>query len=173
MPMYDFRCENGHTFDAFVPVGTIDHPCRCCSLVAGQVWVSNPPAVIGDACDFVQENGFATPQRFTSKAERRRALKEAGMEEMVRHVGVPGTDKSPHTAMWSAISQDTLDGAARMLERVGKGNVDPPTEEEIDAAVERGEVGVLVPVGGGRSVGLRIGRVYSGVLDPATLKGDQ
>lgn len=64
---------------------------------------------IGDECDIWQENGFHTPQHFTLKSERRRALAEKGLEDRVRHVTIPGTDKSPYTSDWS---RGTVDLAA-------------------------------------------------------------
>lgn len=41
-----------------------------------------------------------------SKSELRRELNARGLVEMVRHVPVPGTDKSPHTTSWTAVDLD-------------------------------------------------------------------
>src|SRR5579872_4015881 len=77
--------------------------------------------VIGDECDLVQENGFHTPTRFTSKAALRDALAARGLEMRVRHVTVPGTDKSPHTTNWaSGLPEEYLVGVKAMLERCAK-----------------------------------------------------
>lgn len=166
MPMYDFLCPNGHEFDAYRPVGTQSASCPDCSCDSPKVWISHPPSVIGDECDIIQENGFRHPQRFTSMSERRRALKEAGMSEMVRHVGVPGTDKSPHTSSWSAIGPGTLESAKAMLERVGSTRRDP-TEDEVDDAVSVGDIAVpVVTTSDGRTLGVHVGKVYSGVINP-------
>lgn len=35
-----------------------------------------------------------------SRAEEKRVLKQHGVEPFVRHVGTPGSDKSPHTSRW-------------------------------------------------------------------------
>lgn len=77
--------------------------------------------VIGDECDVVQENGFAHPTRFTSKSELAKALDAKGLEMRVRHIAVPGTDKSPHTTDWSKGSMDaqTLENARQLTMRTG------------------------------------------------------
>lgn len=67
------------------------------------------------------ENLSDTPQTFYSPSELKRYMQAHHLEPMVRHQPIPGTDKSPHTTSWAAVSQETLDGAKAMLERVGKG----------------------------------------------------
>ena len=67
----------------------------------------------------VFENLGNTTQTFYSRSEYQRYLKTHRIEEFVRHVPVPGSDRSPHTTSWAAVSQTTLDGAKAMLERVG------------------------------------------------------
>lgn len=66
------------------------------------------------------ENLAHEPVTFYSKSDYTRYLRQHGIEEFVRHQPVPGSDKSPHTTSWAAVSQETLDGAKAMLERVGK-----------------------------------------------------
>lgn len=77
--------------------------------------------VIGDECDFVQENGARHPRRFTSKAEFKRWLDANNYENRVEHKTVPGTDKSPHTTDWSKGSMDavTLENARILTTRTG------------------------------------------------------
>jgi hypothetical protein len=48
-------------------------------------------------------NVAADPVTFYSRSEKRRYLKEHGLEEMVRHVPVPGSDKSEHTTSWTGV----------------------------------------------------------------------
>ena len=48
----------------------------------------------------VENMGTPTPQTFYSKSEWRRAMKERGLVNMVRHVPEQGSDKSPHTQRW-------------------------------------------------------------------------
>jgi hypothetical protein len=93
----------------------------CCDichkeLIVGE-WPYCPHGVshytaIGDACDVVQENGFAHPTRFTSKRALDRALAAKDLEIRVRHKPVPGTDKSPHTSDWSRGTVDLVAAAA-------------------------------------------------------------
>lgn len=168
MPTFDFRCECGHGFESLIRAGDIPRCPACHSLLVTKEWTKTA-TVVGDECDFVQENGLPHPVRIRSMSEYRRLMKENGNEQCVRHVGVPGTDKSPHTTNWGAVTQQTLDGAREMLERP-KGKSIEQLESDLDDAVESGEVGVPVPVGGGRSVNIRVGRVYSGVLDHEALK---
>lgn len=55
---------------------------------------------IGDAIDETHENLGHEPVHFSSRAEKKRYLKEHGILEFVRHVGTPGSDRSPHTQRW-------------------------------------------------------------------------
>lgn len=57
--------------------------------------------VIGDECDIVQEHFGPTPERFRSKEAMMKRAKQLGLEQRVRHVGAPGSDKSPHTSPWT------------------------------------------------------------------------
>ena len=45
----------------------------------------------------VIENMSAQPEKFYSKSDWRRRMKELGLVQMVKHVPQPGSDKSPHT----------------------------------------------------------------------------
>lgn len=72
------------------------------------------------------ENLGHEPVTFYSPAEKAAYLKAHRLEEFVRHMPVPGSDKSPHTVSWAAVSQETLDGARAMLERVGKATKTEP-----------------------------------------------
>jgi hypothetical protein len=49
------------------------------------------------------ENLGPVPVTVYSKSELRRELKARGLEEFVRHVPVPGSDRSPHTTSWTAV----------------------------------------------------------------------
>lgn len=46
------------------------------------------------------ENLAPTPITFHSRSEKREYLRANGIREQVRHVGVPGSDKSPFTSRW-------------------------------------------------------------------------
>lgn len=49
------------------------------------------------------ENLGPEPVTVYSRSELRRELKARGLEEMVRHVPVPGSDRSPHTSSWTGV----------------------------------------------------------------------
>jgi hypothetical protein len=55
--------------------------------------------VIGDEIDEWNENVGDTPVHFTSRIEKRRYLKEKGLEEFVRHMPRPD-GKKPSTTRW-------------------------------------------------------------------------
>ncbi len=42
MPLYDFRCANGHVSEHLVPVGTSEVDCPECGEPAKQVWLTAP-----------------------------------------------------------------------------------------------------------------------------------
>jgi len=48
----------------------------------------------------VIENLGPHPQTFYSRSEFKRAMDAAGVEQHVRHVPKPGSDKSDHTTRW-------------------------------------------------------------------------
>lgn len=92
-------------------------PCPDCGQPTKRIWVTKPPDVIQDSMHHWQTNGLKEPRLFTSKQERARWMKENGFREFVRHQGVDGTDKSPHTTRWATMDQQTLDNARELLER--------------------------------------------------------
>ena len=59
-------------------------------------------AVIDDSIPggMVIENMAHHPITFYSKSDYRREMKARGLINRVEHIGVPGTDKSPHTSRW-------------------------------------------------------------------------
>lgn len=63
------------------------------------------------------ENLANEPVTFYHRSDYDKYLRTHNIEECVRHMPVPGSDKSPHTTSWACISQETLDGAKAMLER--------------------------------------------------------
>jgi hypothetical protein len=92
------------------------------------------------------ENLANEPQTFYSKTEYTRYLRTHGIEEFVRHQPVPGSDKSPHTTSWAAVSQETLDGARAMLERVGRGRA-PERQTYVSSFTPSTEVGMTTVKG--------------------------
>ena len=64
------------------------------------------------------ENMGHEPVTYYSKSERRRLMKEHGVEEFVRHQPTKGSDKSPYTVSWDkgSIDAQTLQNAADLLD---------------------------------------------------------
>ncbi len=121
MPFYDVTCEQGHVeCDVLAKVEEYP-PCAQCGAPTSRLWTTRA----GRGADVTWpggktfENLADQPQTFYSKSDYTKYLKANNIEEFVRHVPVPGSDKSPHTVSWAAVSQSTLDGAKAMLERVG------------------------------------------------------
>jgi putative FmdB family regulatory protein len=103
MPMYDFECLLcERTFESLRRISDPNPPCRACGHATRKVLLK-APGVIADGVPggFVVENIGSTPMRFDSKSEYRRELEKRGLEQRVRHVGEPGSDKSPHTTSWA------------------------------------------------------------------------
>ena len=66
----------------------------------------------------VLENYGPDPIKVYSHSERRRIMKDRGLEEFVRHTPVPGTDKSPHTIDFGAmIDPQTMRNAEELVKR--------------------------------------------------------
>jgi hypothetical protein len=95
-------------------------PCPDCGGSTERVWrrcaeVRDDTFVGG----LTLENLGDEPVTVFSRSELKRELHARNLEPFVRHVPVPGTDKSPHTTNWAVPSQYTLDAAKAILERVG------------------------------------------------------
>ena len=88
-------------------------------------------------------NPDGSPKRYYSRSEIRQAEKERGVENVVRHVPLPGTDKSPYTTDWSKGSMDaqTLENVRVLLSRQTKssswGKESSPEDVLIENAVRR------------------------------------
>jgi putative FmdB family regulatory protein len=55
MPIYEFRCENGHTTERLSRYGQVYIICPVCGSAAARLAVpSSPPVVFGDTCVKVQ-----------------------------------------------------------------------------------------------------------------------
>lgn len=89
-----------------------------CGAATERLWRTR--AVTSDEIDIVQENGFSQPTRFTSKSALRKALDAKGLELMVRHQPIPGTDHSPYTTDWGRGTVDLAAATAAVSEPRGK-----------------------------------------------------
>lgn len=98
--MFDYKCACGWVDEKFVHRASDPVSCPQCGG-ATERFISHvnivPDSVPGG---FTIENISATPMTFYSKSEYRDALRAHGLVNTVRHVGVQGSDKSPHTTRW-------------------------------------------------------------------------
>ena len=117
---FDRRCpECGWVrIDSFEPSEAPIILCDDCGEPTERAWLTKASNVIGDAMDWTQRNGTKIPIHFTSKQERKRWMKQEGWREADYHMGDQGSDKNKFTQPWATMSQETLDGAKAMLERV-------------------------------------------------------
>jgi hypothetical protein len=72
-------------------------------------WCPHEKGAIGAQSDDIPggetlENVGPEPVTFYSRSEKRRYLKEHGLQEFVRHVPVPGSDTSPFTTSWTGVN---------------------------------------------------------------------
>lgn len=116
MRLIDLRCQCGHEErDAFVA----DYPpCPLCGAIMTRRYgfrAAQDDSFIGGK---TFENLADQPVTFHSKTDYRRYLKTHNLEECVRHVPVPGSDKSPHTTSWAGMDAQTLANAAALVSRV-------------------------------------------------------
>lgn len=104
MPLFDRRCgacgwtkaDNLERYDAR------DLACPTCGGATVREW-TRPPAMIPDTfteplVDKVMDKGTLV---FASRSEHRRAMRERGLINRDAHVGMPGSDKSPHSTRWT------------------------------------------------------------------------
>ena len=86
-------------------------------------------AVHGDEIDYIDHNLGQKPIHIRSKAERRRLMRAAGLEEAVRHVPHPKGPEYCETTDWgSRMDPQTAKNVKELLERAFK--VAKPEEED-------------------------------------------
>ena len=147
MPFYDLKHDADLTechvrmLDVLLPYAERDRLILCpdCNLPLTRFWsVSSDQRAAQDQIDggIWLENYGPTPVKVYSHTERKRLLKvwtdgkvrrdkttgePYQLAEMVRHVPVPGTDRSPHTVDWSkgSIDAQTLENARVLVSRMG------------------------------------------------------
>jgi hypothetical protein len=100
MPFYDFICENGHDKrDVMRTIAKRNDPCECGAAVTLMFRCAN---IISDEIPggmWVENLGHERI-RVHSKSELKWEAQKRGLVQNVRHVGVPGSDKSPVTSRW-------------------------------------------------------------------------
>lgn len=76
------------------------------------------PAIHGDECDFVQENGTREPIHFTSREHWRRWLDKSSLQLREKFVPIPGTDKGLDTVNPNGyVDQVTLENRKALVLR--------------------------------------------------------
>jgi hypothetical protein len=83
------------------------------------------------------ENLGGQPVTLYSRSELRRELKARGLEECVRHVPIPGTDKSPHTQSWVSVDLDAARALAERQAHTKATSHEPDPSPEIVGRVKR------------------------------------
>lgn len=106
MPLYDLICQNKHVQrDLLLKIGERP-PCPECGTATETLWDS-APNVIGDDIPggvWIRHgvcNEDGTPRKYYTKSAIAAEAKRRGLTQAVRHVGVPGSDKSPRTTRWT------------------------------------------------------------------------
>lgn len=133
MPRYDQQCHECGWAATIIARPHDNPPCPSCGGTTVRVWSKASPAVSGDEIPggtFIENLG-PTPMYFESKRAILAEAKRRGMEPMVRHVPVPGTDKSPHTTTWAVTSPWQLAQAEALVTRVSTVTVTSPSPAEV------------------------------------------
>lgn len=142
MPMYDRRCETCDTVreDILEPVGKFGPvPCECGgslvrTIATGKFHRSTgvtPDGIVGGV---VIRHGICnpdgSPRTYHSRSEMRRVARDFGMQSMVRHAPIPGTDKSPHTTRWVSAPVITEEERKRIWWETELADFGPPKPPE-------------------------------------------
>lgn len=101
--MFDTTCTGcGAEAEKFAHRVDALEPCIGCGAPVERVFRPSAANVHADDVPggFYVENMAPTPMFFRSKSEHRAAMKRLGLVPHVKHQGVAGSDKSPHTQRW-------------------------------------------------------------------------
>lgn len=101
MPKYDQHCT-ACPWEAEITARPGEHPaCPRCGAVTERIYLEGygvvPDAIPGG---MVVENLGHRPVTVYSRSELKFEAEKRGLVPFVRHVGQPGSDKSPHTTRW-------------------------------------------------------------------------
>jgi hypothetical protein len=103
--------------------------------------------VIGDEMDLVLENnGTPEPIRFRSREALKQHMDRHNLTPAVRHVPVPGSDRSPHTSDWSrGMDPVTYENARILLSRTSsRAGAEPGASLPIEVTVRTLDTGFVV-----------------------------
>lgn len=108
MPSWARQCKtDGCSYYVDFVLEKSDDPNPSCPQCGGETyrsWGKRFPNIIRDefVTPMVDDIMDAQTQVFHTKSEHRRAMKERGLSLKETHVGLQGSDKSPHTTRWDA-----------------------------------------------------------------------
>ena len=103
MPIYDFVCHACNTAEERLVWSRELREQHCaCGRLMDPAFTGRAPTMIRDSIRGGQviENLGPHPKRYFSRTEIRDEMRARGVEQKVRHVGEPGSDKSKHTTRW-------------------------------------------------------------------------
>lgn len=120
MPRYTQWCPTCHWQGDIWAAPYEMPPCPDCGQGTQRLWVGRSAGVADDSWPGGKtfENLGHEPVTLYSRSELKRELKARGLVEYVRHVPLPGSDKSPHTTSWATTDPYTLEAARVLVERV-------------------------------------------------------
>jgi hypothetical protein len=98
MPRFDQHCKTCEWVGTIITDPFSHPPCPSCGGATERIYLGGY-MVVGDDIPGGRwvENLDTKPVYVESKSQLKREMEVRGLTESVRHVGVPGSDKSPHT----------------------------------------------------------------------------
>jgi hypothetical protein len=128
MPRYSQYCPVCGWQDEIYAAPFQRPPCPHCGGETDRLWVQQSAAMRQDSWEGGKtfENLGPEPVTLYSRTELKAELEKRGLQEAVRHVPVPGSDRSPHTTRWDVPCQKTLENARILLERCGASAPEAP-----------------------------------------------
>jgi hypothetical protein len=102
VPKFDQHCPNCG-WQGEITAAPHEHPpCSRCGHRTERIYLGGY-GMVGDEIvgGQVIENLGHQPVTVYSRSELKREAEKRGLEIAVRHVGTPGSDKSPHTTRWT------------------------------------------------------------------------
>jgi hypothetical protein len=101
MPTFDQVCTKCGWIGEITVAPHHNPPCPTCGGQTERIYLGGYQ-VVGDEFPGGKtfENLGHRPVTVHSKSELKRVMEMRGLEPKVRHIGTPGSDRSPHTSRW-------------------------------------------------------------------------
>jgi len=132
MPKFDQHCLTCDWHGEIVVAPFAMPPCPQCGGETERLWTTAAKSITDEIPGGTWiENLGHQPMQFFNKSDIVKEAKRRGLEPCVRHVPIPGTDKSPHTTSWAAVGPYQMEQARLLLERVGRPSVSSHEPEPI------------------------------------------